>query len=175
MTDLQNKKANITYAQLFQVAPNLRKEMNKITRAGRTTTTKVAEFCLKQNKEEKTTSMYCEAQVKGRPILLILDSGSSGCVVAANFLKELDIPIDRPSTVVMVGVHGEQKRPLGEVDEFPITVGGKTITSRAVVTDARNYAVIVGNDEYCKPANINERMERKEKFTIVSLLGVPGK
>ncbi|CAG8708643.1 23858_t:CDS:2, partial [Gigaspora margarita] len=64
MMDLQNKKANITYTQLFQVAPNIGKEMNKITRAGRITTTKVAEFCLKQDKEEKTTSMYCEAQVK---------------------------------------------------------------------------------------------------------------
>ncbi|CAG8787818.1 13134_t:CDS:10, partial [Gigaspora margarita] len=122
MTDLQNKKADITYAQLFQVAPNIRKEMNKITSIGRITTMKVVEFCLKQDKEEKTTSMYCEAQVKGCPILLILDSGSSGCVVAANFLKELDIPINHSLIVVMVRVYRKQKRPLekeeseGELD-----------------------------------------------------------
>ncbi|CAG8746747.1 2097_t:CDS:2, partial [Gigaspora margarita] len=89
----KNKKANITYAQLFQVASNIRKEMNKITRIGRIAMTKVAKFCLKQDKEEKTISIYCEAQ-------------------------ELDILIDRPSIVVIVRVHGEQKRPLGEV---PIT------------------------------------------------------
>ncbi|CAG8832817.1 5166_t:CDS:2, partial [Gigaspora margarita] len=143
--DLQNKKADITYAQLFQVAPNIRKEINKITRAGRITIMKVAEFCLKQDKEEKTTSMYCEAQVKGHSILLILDSGTSECVVAANFLKELDIPIDCLSIVVMVRVHGEQKCPLGEVDGFSIMVGGKTITSRAVVTDTENSVIVSNN------------------------------
>ncbi|RIB22393.1 hypothetical protein C2G38_2033628 [Gigaspora rosea] len=31
MTDLQNKKADITYAQLVQIAPNIRKEITKIT------------------------------------------------------------------------------------------------------------------------------------------------
>ncbi|CAG8850150.1 34192_t:CDS:2, partial [Gigaspora margarita] len=31
----KNKKPDITYAQLFLVAPNIRKEMNKITSVGR--------------------------------------------------------------------------------------------------------------------------------------------
>ncbi|CAG8530301.1 3786_t:CDS:2 [Ambispora leptoticha] len=191
MADLQNKKADITYAQLFQAAPNVRKEALKILRPGRVTKGKLAEFCLNRSDEAYTTSMYCDARVNGRPIILILDSGSSGCVVSAGFLKDSGITIDRPSTVMMVGVHGEQKRPLGEIDEFPVTVGGKTITSRAVVTDAGNYAVIVGNDwmkkararldwescelmirdgdkkikvptEYCKPANIGDRIPRKD-------------
>ncbi|CAG8630808.1 25675_t:CDS:2, partial [Gigaspora margarita] len=150
------------------------------------------DFHLKQEESLKTTSMYCEAQVKDHPILLILDSGSSGCVVSANFLKEVGVSIDRPSTVLMVGIHGKQKRPLGEVDEFLITVGGKTITSKAVVSEVENYAVIVGNDwmkkararldwkecelmirdghkkiriptEYCKPPNITERIQKKKK------------
>ncbi|CAG8619799.1 1432_t:CDS:2, partial [Dentiscutata heterogama] len=56
--------------------------------------------------------------------------------------KELDIPIDHPLTVVIIGVHGEQKCSLREVDEFLITVGDKTITFRVVVTDAENYAII---------------------------------
>ncbi|CAG8649778.1 7256_t:CDS:2, partial [Cetraspora pellucida] len=91
----------------------------------------------------------------------------------------------------MVGVHGEQKRPIGEIDRFPITVGGKTITSHAVVTEASNYALIVGNDwmrkararldwescelmirdgnkkiriltEYCKPAIIGHEISGSE-------------
>ncbi|CAG8617495.1 17074_t:CDS:2 [Gigaspora margarita] len=137
-----------------------------------------------------------QTQVKGHPILLVLDSGSSECVVSANFLKEVGIGIDCPSTVVMIGVHGEQKQPLEEVDEFLVTVGRKTIASRAMVTDARNYGVIMGNNwikkararldwkeceliirdrrkkikiptEYCKPTNINKRIEKKGKSTKV--------
>ncbi|CAG8495755.1 3549_t:CDS:2 [Cetraspora pellucida] len=150
MTDLQNKKADITYAQLFQAAPNIRKEALKVLRPRRVTKGKLAEFCLNKNDDSYITSMYCNAQVNSRPVILILDSGSSGCVVSAGFLKDAGITIDRPSTVMMTGVHGEQKRPLGEIDEFPVTVGGKTITSRSVVTDARNYM----------PANIGDRIVR---------------
>ncbi|RIB29490.1 hypothetical protein C2G38_1116193 [Gigaspora rosea] len=102
--------------------------------------------CLNRNDDQYMTSMYCEAQVNGEPIILILDSGSSRCVVSAGFLKKAGIQIDRPLTVMMVGVHGKQRWPIGEIDRFPITVGGKTIMSRAVVTEAGNYAVIVGND-----------------------------
>ncbi|CAG8538628.1 14188_t:CDS:2, partial [Dentiscutata heterogama] len=100
------------------------------------------------------------AQVKGHPILLMLDSGSSGCIVSANFLKDKDISIDRSSTVVMIGVHGEQKCPLGKIDKFLITVGDKIITLRAIITDAGNYTD-KNIDKYCKPANINKRIKKK--------------
>ncbi|CAG8761780.1 15899_t:CDS:1, partial [Cetraspora pellucida] len=121
MMDLQNKKVDITYAQLFQAAPNVRREVLKVLRPGRNVKAKFAEFCLNQNDELYTTSMYCEARVNSEPIVLVLDSGSSGCVVSARFLKKVRIRIDRSSTVMMVGVHGEQKRPIGEIDRFPIT------------------------------------------------------
>ncbi|CAG8679455.1 5534_t:CDS:2, partial [Ambispora leptoticha] len=61
--------------------------------------------------------------------------------------------------IILILDSGEQKRPLGEVDQFSVTVGGKTITLYAVVTEAGNYI----------PANINERImgkmlsERKPK------------
>ncbi|RIB20211.1 hypothetical protein C2G38_2035440 [Gigaspora rosea] len=110
--------------------------MARITRPGRVTMAKIAKFCLKQDEHVKTKSMYCKTQVKGHPILLILDSGSLECVVSVNFLKEVGISINRPSTIMIVGVHREQKHPLGEVDEVPITMGGTTITSHAIVTQA---------------------------------------
>ncbi|CAG8804608.1 3126_t:CDS:2, partial [Gigaspora margarita] len=144
------------------LAPNIRKEITKITRARRIITSKVADFCIKQDKNLKTTSMYCEAQVKGQPILLIINSGSSGCVVSANFLKEVGISIDHPLTVLMIKVHEEQKCPLGEVNEFPVIVEGKTITSRAIVSDAGNYTVIVRND-WLKKKEIEEESTLDEK------------
>ncbi|CAG8854891.1 6320_t:CDS:2, partial [Gigaspora margarita] len=49
-------------------------------------------------KEIKTTLIYCEAQVKGYFILLVLDSGSSKCLVLANFLKEVNVAIDSVMT-----------------------------------------------------------------------------
>ncbi|RIB11793.1 hypothetical protein C2G38_2202511 [Gigaspora rosea] len=65
---------------------------------------------LNRTDDQYTTSMYCESQFNGEPIILILDSGSSGCVVSARFLKKAGILIDLPSTVMMIGVHVKQKR-----------------------------------------------------------------
>ncbi|CAG8643518.1 9923_t:CDS:2, partial [Cetraspora pellucida] len=81
MLDLQSKKADITYAQLFQVASGVQKEALKILCPERIIKSKFNEFCLGRNNEFYTTSMYCEANVNREPIILILDSGSSGCVV----------------------------------------------------------------------------------------------
>ncbi|CAG8704710.1 10349_t:CDS:2, partial [Cetraspora pellucida] len=38
------------------------------------------------------------------------------------------------------------KASIGKIDAFPITIGRKTITSCAIVSEARNYAVIIEND-----------------------------
>ncbi|CAG8790237.1 7609_t:CDS:1, partial [Cetraspora pellucida] len=54
---------------------------------------------------------------------------SFSCVVSARFLKNASIIIDHSSTVMMMSVHSKQKRPLGEIDEFSITVEEKTIMS----------------------------------------------
>ncbi|RIB18140.1 hypothetical protein C2G38_2185467 [Gigaspora rosea] len=124
--ETNKEENNDSVYKLKKIAPNIRKEISKITRPSRVIISKIAKFCPKQDSNQKTTLMYCDAQVKGHPILLIVDSR----------------------------VNGEQKQPLGEIDEFSITVEGKTITSRAVVTDAGNYA----------SANINEWIEKKKNL-----------
>ncbi|RIB06395.1 hypothetical protein C2G38_2217235 [Gigaspora rosea] len=163
-----DKKENDGEAEEVE-APEEKEEkddyVHKGKRSRKDSNIKISRVLFKMDKEEKPTSIYCEAQVKGHRILLVLDSGSSGCVVSANFLKEVNIAIDLPFMVVMIGVHGEQKRPLGEVDEFPVTIGGKTISSCAVcelmIWDGRKKIRIP--TEYCKSTNINERIKNKEK------------
>jgi hypothetical protein len=46
----------------------------------------------------------------------------------------------------MINVNGEKKWPLGEVLDFPITVGGVTVPINVVVIDAESYSAIVGNN-----------------------------
>ena len=105
----------------------------------------VAQFV--DNITPNPTALYCDAEVKGRLIPLILDSGASGSIVLCQLLNDLGIAIEWPSTTVMINVHGERKRPLGEVLNFPITIQGVTIPADiVVVTDAQSYSVIVGND-----------------------------
>ncbi|CAG8833307.1 30190_t:CDS:2 [Gigaspora margarita] len=105
----------------------------------------MANFRLKQEKSLKTISIYCEAQIKDHLIFLILDSGLLGCVVLANFLKEVGISINHPSTVLTVRIHREQKHPLGE---------------------AKNYAVIIENDWMKKIQKKEKPNEKEEKNTL---------
>ncbi|CAG8500984.1 10231_t:CDS:2 [Cetraspora pellucida] len=60
----------------------------------------------------------------------------------------------------MTGVHSEQKRLLGEFDEFLVTVEGKTITSQAVLMIKDGNKKIKVPTEYCKPANIGNHIVR---------------
>ncbi|CAG8615041.1 17897_t:CDS:2 [Gigaspora margarita] len=125
---------------------NMRRKALKVLQYGRSVKAKFAEFCLNRNDDQYTMSIYCKAQVNGELIILILNSGSSDCIVSAGFLKKASIQIVRLLTVMIVGVHGKQKKLIGEIDQFSITVSGKTITSQAVVSEAGNYVVIVENN-----------------------------
>ncbi|PKB95168.1 hypothetical protein RhiirA5_386188, partial [Rhizophagus irregularis] len=100
--------------------------------------------------------LYYDATVKGREIPLIIDSGAAGSIVSCQLLNDLGIAIDRPSTTLMINVNGEQRRPLGEVLNFPVTIKGMTIPIDVVVTDAMDYSAIVGNNWLAKvKANID--------------------
>jgi len=146
VADLQQQRANITFGQLLQLSPRLRSDVGRSLRKPGTRNPKiVAQFV--DNIARSATALYCDAEVRGRSIPLILDSGASGSIVSCQLLNDLGLGIDRPSTTVMINVHGERKRPLGEVTNFPITIQGITIpVDIVVVTDAQSYSAIVGND-----------------------------
>ncbi|CAB4477881.1 unnamed protein product [Rhizophagus irregularis] len=95
---------------------------------------------------QNTTAMYCDAMIKGKRIPLIVDTGAAGSIVTCQLLNDLGIAIDRPSAIVMINVNGEKKRPLGEVLDFPITVGGVTVPINVVVIDTESYSAIVGRE-----------------------------
>ena len=114
VNDLQQQKANITFGQLFQISPKLRSDAGKSLRKP---TVRSAKFS--HQVSPSTTAMYCDATIHSRKIPLILDNGAAGSIVSCELLNDLGIPIDRPSTTLMINVNGERKRPLGEVLEFP--------------------------------------------------------
>ena len=149
--DIKNQQARITFGQLLEISPRCRADL---VRGIRKPTTRNVNFS--ENEEESATALYCDAQVKGIEIPLIIDSGAAGSIVSCRLLDELKIHIDRPSTTMMINVNGERKRPLGEIVDFPITVKNVTIPINVVVTEAETYSAIVGNDWLSKvKANID--------------------
>src|SRR5581483_891862 len=90
--------------------------------------------------------MRCDAKIDGYSIELLLDSGASGSIVTEQFLKKINRKIDRQIKVALVGINGEKTRPLGEVVDLPIKIQNNIMPINAVVTEATDYDVLVGND-----------------------------
>ncbi|CAG8732477.1 20124_t:CDS:2, partial [Rhizophagus irregularis] len=123
--DIKNQQARITFGQLLEVVPKCRSELIQGIRKPTVRKMNLGE----QEIGETATALYCDATIKGTEIPLIIDSGAAGSIVSCQLLKDLKIPIDRPSTTMMINVN---------------------------VTEAESYAAIVGNDWLSKvKANID--------------------
>src|SRR2546421_2432127 len=95
---------------------------------------------------DRTTALCCSAQVRGAPITLVVDTGASGSVAGKQFLDNHRIQIDRPSSITITNINGEQRRPLGAIDQLPVTVETIEVPIKIDVTESEAYSVIVGND-----------------------------
>ncbi|CAG8634586.1 3369_t:CDS:2, partial [Diversispora eburnea] len=142
VADLQNKQANITYGQLLLAAPNMRQDLAKGLQKKKMPVKRKFKSNLGVQPSHRTTALYCNANIMGNNIPLIVDSESSGSVVSSHLLKKLGIQIDCPSFINMINIHGESKRALGEISDFPFVVGGVKIPIDVVVTDAYSYQAI---------------------------------
>ena len=99
-----------------------------------------------KNDNQKSTALYCQAHIKNKEISLIVDSGSSGCIMSAALMEELGMECNAVSNTIMVNVNGERRRPLGKVTNVPLRIMGKIISFDAIVTRTDSYDAIVGND-----------------------------
>ncbi|KAG9303103.1 hypothetical protein G9A89_005061 [Geosiphon pyriformis] len=106
------------------------------------------------NEQKTITVMYTEATVEGKPIQLILDSGSAGSIITYQLIQQLQKTVDRPAQTVIVTANSMKKTSVREIDNFPFTIDGITIPVKVLVMDALQYQALVGNDWLLK-ANAN--------------------
>ncbi|KAG9304357.1 hypothetical protein G9A89_019919 [Geosiphon pyriformis] len=126
------------------------------------------------NEQKAITTMYTKATVKGKPIQLILDSGSAGSIITYQLIQQLQRTVNRPAQTVIVTADGIKKTPVEEIDNFPFTINGITIPVKVLVINAPQYQALVGNNWLLK-ANANLDWETQElkisyqgQHTIVS-------
>ena len=95
---------------------------------------------------EAVEAIYCYAAVDGKPIYLILDSGSAGSVMSKSFLQQLGRKIESASTITMINIQGGRSRPLGRVSNIPIQINGIEIPMDVDITESKDYYIVAGND-----------------------------
>ncbi|KAG9301006.1 hypothetical protein G9A89_018958 [Geosiphon pyriformis] len=113
------------------------------------------------NEQKAITAMYTKAKVEGKPIHLILDSGSTGSIITYQLMQQLKRNIDRPAQTIIVTADGMKKTPVGEIDNFLFTIDGITIPVKVLVMDALQYQALVRNN-WLQKANANLNWETQE-------------
>ncbi|CAG8657684.1 17053_t:CDS:2 [Cetraspora pellucida] len=86
ITDLQNKPANITIGQLLCAVPSMRTELIKSLHKKKASTKRKAKVNINICPQKKSIILYCDAQILGETIPLIVDSGSLDSVVSSYLL-----------------------------------------------------------------------------------------
>ncbi|KAG9295794.1 hypothetical protein G9A89_009023 [Geosiphon pyriformis] len=113
------------------------------------------------NEQKAITVMYTKAEVKGKTIHLILDSGSAGSIIIYQLTQQLKRNVDRPAQIVIITTNDIKKTPVGEIDNFPFTFDRITILVKVLVMDAPQYQALIGND-WLQKANANLNWETQE-------------
>ncbi|KAG9296842.1 hypothetical protein G9A89_006061 [Geosiphon pyriformis] len=98
------------------------------------------------NKQKAIMAMYTKAEVEGKTICLILDSGSNRNIIIYQLMQQLKKNVDRPAQTVIITANGMKKTPVKEIDNFPFTLDGITILVKVLVMDASQYQALVEND-----------------------------
>ncbi|KAG9298678.1 hypothetical protein G9A89_012746 [Geosiphon pyriformis] len=106
------------------------------------------------NEQKAITAMYIEAEVEGKTIHLILDSGSTGSIIIYQLMQQLKRNVNRPAQTVIVTADGMKKTPVRKIDNFLFTLDGITIPVKVLVMDTPQYQALVGND-WLQKANAN--------------------
>ncbi|KAG9286171.1 hypothetical protein G9A89_010185 [Geosiphon pyriformis] len=113
------------------------------------------------NEQKAVTAMYTEAEVEGKPICLILDSGSAGSIIIYQLIQQLKRNVDRPAQTVIVTTDGMKKTPVEEIDNFLFTLDRITIPVKVLVMDALQYQALIRNN-WLQEANANLNWETQE-------------
>ncbi|KAG9285511.1 hypothetical protein G9A89_006499 [Geosiphon pyriformis] len=113
------------------------------------------------NKQKAITVMYTEAEVEGKPICLILDSGSAGSIITYQLMQQLKRNVDRLAKTVIVTADGIKKTPVGEIDNFPFTLDRIIISVKILVMNTPQYQALIRNN-WLQKANANLNWETQE-------------
>ena len=90
-------------------------------------------------------ALFGNARIEEHDVNILIDTGSVGSIVTKRFFQTINRDIDGPTTTKIIDVMGRQSALLGMVKQLEITVNGITIPENAIVTEALEYNILLGN------------------------------
>ncbi|KAG9285499.1 hypothetical protein G9A89_000676 [Geosiphon pyriformis] len=95
------------------------------------------------NKQKAITAMYTKAEVEGKAIHLILNSGSAGSIITYQLMQQLKRNVNQSAQTVIITADDMKKTLIGEIDNFLFTLDGITISVKVLVMNAPQYQALL--------------------------------
>ncbi|KAG9284925.1 hypothetical protein G9A89_006303 [Geosiphon pyriformis] len=113
------------------------------------------------NEQKAITTMYTKAEVEGKAIRLILNSGFARSIITYQLMQQLKRNVNQPAQTVIITADGMKKTPVGEIDNFLFIFDEIIIPVKVLVMDAPQYQALVGNN-WLQKANAKLDWETQE-------------
>ena len=98
-----------------------------------------------QQEEEAIDALFGEAEIYDTRVNILLDTGAVGCIISKQFLDKIGKSIEAATNVKIIDVNGNRSSPLGIMRQVPIKIRGLETKADMVVTDSKEYNVLLGN------------------------------
>ena len=105
--DLLNRQAQATYGQLLQY-PNQCKNLAQTMKRGNAPISEANHVEL--GPKRKTVAMRCHVNIKGQPVVAILDSGAAVSIITARLMKRLGLKINKESKTIVITANRARKK-----------------------------------------------------------------
>ena len=98
-----------------------------------------------QQEEQAVDTLFGEAEVYDTKVNILLNTGAVGCIISKQFLDKIGKSIEAATNVKIIDVNGNRSSPLGIMRQVPIKIRGLETKADMVVTESKEYNVLLGN------------------------------
>ncbi|OMJ14782.1 Retrovirus-related Pol polyprotein from transposon, partial [Smittium culicis] len=139
--NLNNAKADLSLAQLLQVAPSLRNELMNLCKR-----TEPKE--LNKVDTEKYPNTNCRGLVKifDERYWAVLDTGAACSVISTTLMNEIGLEADNESNQVVITADGSRHNTVGTVSKIPLKIADIDFPCNALVLDVKKPILILGTE-----------------------------
>ncbi|OMJ11722.1 hypothetical protein AYI70_g6627 [Smittium culicis] len=139
--NLSTTKANLSLAQLLQVAPSLRNELLNLCKRS-------DPKYLDKVETEESPNTNCRGLVKifHERYWAILDTGAACSVISTALMNQIGLEVDTGDSQVVITADGSKHNTLGTISKIPIKIANYDFPCNALVLDIDKPVLIMGTE-----------------------------
>src|SRR5436305_6959901 len=141
--DIMSSLCRLTVGQVMKFIPAYRKHVKRVFRKG-----KQGENInyIKSSEGERSSVMRCNAEMKGKVVEVIIDSGAEITAMSRGLMKKLGYEIEELLNIIIKSANDQKERSLGRIKRVEILLEGEEVIMNMEVIENSDELLILRND-----------------------------